>query len=110
MTDTNVSQLSQQANFTDPPTVVLRNGARALLAQPVEAEVAALLSCARPTSCPQTAACCWCARLSARTRDRDRHRFGRRALPARARPGRRSFERIRFSSAILPPYARRAKC
>src|SRR5215217_3710356 len=45
MTDTNVFQLSQPGTFTDPLTEVLRNGARALLAQAVETEVAALLSC-----------------------------------------------------------------
>jgi hypothetical protein len=45
VTDTNVFQLSQPGTFADPLTEVLRNGARALLAQAVEAEVAALLSC-----------------------------------------------------------------
>ena len=40
----NVFQLSQPGTFADPLTEVLRNGARALLAQAVEAEVAALLS------------------------------------------------------------------
>ena len=44
MTDTNVFQLSQPGAFADPLTEVLRNGARALLTQAVEAEVAALLS------------------------------------------------------------------
>ena len=44
MTETNVFQLSQPGTFADPLTDVLRNGARALLAQAVEAEVAALLS------------------------------------------------------------------
>ena len=44
MTDTNVLQLSQPGTFADPLTEVLRNGARALLAQAVEAEVAALLA------------------------------------------------------------------
>ena len=44
MTDTNVFQLSQPGTFADPLTEVLRTGARALLAQAVEAEVAALLS------------------------------------------------------------------
>ena len=43
MTETNVFHLSQPGTFTDPLTEVLRNGARALLAQAVEAEVAALL-------------------------------------------------------------------
>jgi hypothetical protein len=44
VTDTNVFQLSQPGAFADPLTEVLRNGARALLTQAVEAEVAALLS------------------------------------------------------------------
>jgi hypothetical protein len=44
VTDTNVFQLSQPGTFTDPLTEVLRNGARALLAQAVEAEVSSLLS------------------------------------------------------------------
>ena len=44
MTDTNVFQLAQPGNFADPLTEVLRKGARALLAQAVEAEVATLLS------------------------------------------------------------------
>jgi hypothetical protein len=44
VTETNVFQLSQPGTFADPLTEVLRNGARALLAQAVEAEVAALLS------------------------------------------------------------------
>ena len=45
MTDANVFQLSQPGTFTDPLTEILRNGARALLAQAVEAEVSGLLSC-----------------------------------------------------------------
>ena len=44
MTDGNVFQLSQPGTFSDPLTEVLRNGARALLSQAVEAEVAALLN------------------------------------------------------------------
>jgi putative transposase len=44
VTDTNVFQLSQPGSFADPLTEVLRKGARALLAQAVEAEVATLLS------------------------------------------------------------------
>ena len=45
MTDTNVFQLSQPGTFSDPLTEVLRNGARALLTQAIEAEVSSLLSC-----------------------------------------------------------------
>jgi hypothetical protein len=44
VTETNVFQLSQPGTFTDPLTAVLRNGARVLLAQAVEAEAAALLA------------------------------------------------------------------
>jgi putative transposase len=44
VTETNVFQLSQPGTFADPLTEVLRSGARALLAQAVEAEVAALLA------------------------------------------------------------------
>ena len=44
MTEANVFQLSQPGTFTDPLTAVLRNGARALLAQAIEAEAAALLA------------------------------------------------------------------
>ena len=109
MTDTNVLQLSQPGAFSDPLTEVLRNGARALLAQAVEAEVAALLSA-------------HAEELTADGRQRlVRHGY----LPERAmmtgigpvavrcprvrdRLGEGS-QRIHFSSAILPPYARRSK-
>ena len=43
MSDGNVVQLLQPGSFADPVTEVLRNGARALLAQAVEAEVAEFL-------------------------------------------------------------------
>src|ERR1700704_4589263 len=109
MTDTNVFHLSQPGTFADPLTEVLRNGARALLAQAVEAEVAALLS----------------GHADEMTED-GRQRLGRhghlpereimtgigpvavRCPPVRDRVGEGS-KRIRFSSAILPPYARRSK-
>ena len=109
MTDTNVFQLSEPGTFSDPLTEVLRNGARALLAQAVEAEVAAFLGShadkvtdsgrqrlVRHGHLPEreimtgigaVAVCC--------PRVRDRVGEGP--------------ERIRFSSAILPPYARRSK-
>jgi hypothetical protein len=109
VTDTNVFQLSQPGTFSDPLTEVLRNGARALLAQAVEVEVAALLSC-----------------HTDKLTDDGRQRLVRHGhLPdreimtgigpvtvrcprVRDRVGEGS-ERIRFSSAILPPYARRSK-
>jgi putative transposase len=107
--ETNVFQLSQPASFADPLTEVLRNGARALLAQAVEAEVATLLS-----------------RYADESTDDGRQRLVRHGhLPEREimtgigpvavrcprvrdRVG-KSSERIRFSSAILPPYARRSR-
>ena len=109
MTDTNVFQLSQPGNFADPLTEVLRKGARALLAQAVEAEVATLLS-----------------RYADETTDDGRKRLVRHGhLPEREimtgigpvgvccprvrdRVG-EGPQRIRFSSAVLPPYARRSK-
>jgi putative transposase len=109
MTDTNVLQFSQPGTFADPLTEVLRNGARALLAQAVEAEVASLLE-----------------RYADEITDDGRRRLVRHGhLPEREivtgigpvavrcprvrdRVGEGS-ERIRFSSAILPPYARRSK-
>ena len=109
MTKTNVLHLSQPGSFIDPLTEVLRDGARALLAQAVEAEVATLLS-----------------RYADETSNDGRQRLVRHGhLPEREimtgigpiavrcprvrdRVGEGS-ERIRFSSAILPPYARRSK-
>ena len=44
MTETNVFELTQPGTFSDPLTEVLRNGARTLLGQAVEAEVASWLS------------------------------------------------------------------
>jgi putative transposase len=109
VTDSNVFRLSQPGTFSDPLTEVLRNGARALLSQAVEAEVAALLN-----------------RHADQRTDDGRQRLVRHGhLPEREivtgigpvavrcprvrdRVGDGS-ERIRFSSAILPPYARRSK-
>src|ERR1700693_4870175 len=109
VTDTNVFPLSHPGTFSDPLTEVLRNGARALLAQAVEAEVAALLNCHAD-------------KLTADGRQRlVRHGHlpereivtgigpvAVRCPRLRDRVGEGS-ERIRFSSAILPPYARRSK-
>jgi hypothetical protein len=44
VSDANVVKLLQPGSFADPLTEVLRNGARALLAQAVEAEVAEFLA------------------------------------------------------------------
>ena len=109
MTDTNVFQLVQPGTFSDRLTEVLRDGARALLAQAVETEVSGFLA----------------AHANQRTAD-GRQRLVRHGhLPERAimtgigpvevrvprvrdRLG-NAVDRLRFSSAILPPYARRSK-
>jgi putative transposase len=109
VTDTNVFQLSQPEAFCDSLTEVLRNGARALLAQAVETEVASFL-----------------AEHAAKRTDDGRQRLVRHGhLPERTvmtgigpvavrvprvrdRLG-DGDDRIRFTSAILPPYARRSK-
>jgi putative transposase len=109
VTDTNVFQLSQPGTFADPLTEVLRNGARALLVQAVEAEVATLLSShadkltdgghqrlVRHGHLPEREIMTGIGPVAVRCpRVRDR--------------GGEGSERIRFSSAILPPYARRSK-
>jgi putative transposase len=109
VTDTNVFQLVQPGTFADPLTQVLRDGARALLAHAVEAEVAGFL-----------------AEHADKRTDDGRQRLVRHGhLPEREimtgigpvevcvprvrdRLG-RADDRIRFSSAMLPPYARRSK-
>ena len=109
MTETNVFQLSQPGTFGDPLTEVLRNGARALLAQAVEAEVSSLLSChadkltddgrrrlVRHGHLPEREIMTGIGPIAVRCpRVRDR--------------GGEGSERIRFLSTILPPYARRSK-
>ncbi len=107
----NVTKLAQPGEFDDPLTEVLRNGARALLAQAVEAEVADFL-----------------AKHSASKTEDGRARIVRHGhLPVREvmtgigpvavrQPrvrdrgaGADDPERIRFTPAILPPYARRSR-
>jgi putative transposase len=109
VTETNIFQLSQPGAFADPLTEVLRNGARALLTQAVEAEVAAFLSChadkltdagrqrlVRHGHLPEREIVTGIGPVAVRCpRVRDRAGGGS--------------ERIHFSSAILPPYARRSK-
>ena len=105
----NVVKLIQPGTFFDPLSEVLREGARALLAQAVEAEVAAFLG----------------SHADKQTQDgrqrlvRHGHRPERKVVtglgpvPVRAprvrdRTG-AGEGRIWFTSAILPPYARRSK-
>jgi transposase-like protein len=111
VTETNVFQLAQPGAFTDSLTEVLRDGACALLARAVEAEVAEVL-----------------AKYAELKTDGGRQRLVRHGhLPEREvmtgigpvtvrqprvrdrQPGRGDGERIRFTPTILPPYARRSK-
>ena len=109
MTKTNVFPFSQPGTFADPLTEVLRSGARALLTDAVEAEVAALLSghadkltddgrarLVRHGHLPEREIMTGIGAVAVRC-PRVRDRVGE------------GSERIRFSSAILPPYARRSK-
>jgi transposase-like protein len=109
VTDSNVFQLSQPGTLSDPLTEVLRNGARALLAQAVAAEVAGFLEghadkltedgrqrLVRHGHLPEREIMTGIGPVAVRApRIRDRVGTGE--------------ERIAFSSAILPPYARRSK-
>ena len=109
MTDSNVFQLSQPGSFSDRLTEVLRNGARALLAQAVEAEVAALLSChADKLTDDGRARLVRHGHLPEREIMTGIGPVAVRCPRVRDRVGEGS-ERIHFSSAILPPYARRSK-
>jgi len=109
VTDNNVSKLSQPGIFADLLTEVLRNGARGLLVQAVEAEVADFLS----------------QHADKLTEDGHRRVMRHGHLPEREivtgigpvavrQPRVRDREaaedeRIRFNPTILPPYARRSK-
>ena len=109
MTDTNVIKLAQPGTFTDSLTEILRNGARALLTQAVETEVADFLGrhadlkstaghqrIVRHGHLPERQIMTGIGAVAVRQpRVRDRE----------AADG----ERIRFSPTILPPYARRTK-
>jgi putative transposase len=109
VTDHSVFKLTQPGTFCDPLTEVLRTGARALLAQAVEAEVAAFLD----------------SHTEVRTADGRRRMVRHGHLPERKimtgigpvtvraprvrdRAG-QGEDRIRFTSAMLPPYARRSR-
>ena len=109
MTQDNVIKLAQPGTFSDPLTEILRNGARALLAHAVEAEIAGFLGdhadkltadgrarVVRHGHLPEREIVTGIGPVAVRCpRVRDRAADGG--------------ERIRFSSAILPPYARRSK-
>jgi putative transposase len=109
MEENKILTLRQPGEVADPLTEVLRNGARALLAQAVEAEVAEALA----------------AHAHLTTDDGHRRLVRHGHMPERIiqtgigpvtvrQPrvrdrGAANGERIRFSSTLLPPYARRTK-
>jgi len=111
VTDDTVIKLMQPGSFEDPLTEVLRTGARALLMQAAEAEVAAFLGrhidlrtedgrarIVRHGHLPEREILTGLGSLAVRQpRVRDRG-------AAAGDP-----QRIRFSSTLLPPYARRTK-
>ena len=108
--DSNVIHLRQSEEVDDPLTAVLRNGARRLLAQAVEAEAEAFLAEMRGLRLPDG-------------RERVvRHGHGPerlvqtgigpvavRRVKVRDRGAPSTAERIRFTSALLPPWARRTR-
>jgi hypothetical protein len=107
VTDTNVIKLAQPGTFADTLTEILRDGARAVLAQAVETEVADFLRryaglkteaghqrTVRHGHLPEREIMTGIGSVAVRQpRVRDREAIGD--------------ERIRFSPSILPPYARR---
>ena len=109
MTYTNVFKLAQPGTFTDSLTEILRSGARALLTQAVEAEVADFLHrhadlkteaghrrLVRHGHLPEREIMTGIGPVAVRQpRVRDREAS--------------AAERIRFNPTILPPYARRTK-
>ena len=108
--DSNVVRLRQPEEIDDPLTTILRTGARRLLEQAIEAEVDAFLAAMKEIKLPDG-------------RDRVvRHGHGPeraiqtgigpvevRRVKVRDRGGDEGGERIRFTSAILPRWARRSK-
>ena len=109
MSDSNVIKFAQPGAFTDSLTEILRSGARALLTQAVEAEVAEFLArhadlrtetgqqrVVRHGHLPEREIMTGIGPVAIRQpRVRDRE----------AAEG----ERIRYSPSIVPPYARRSK-
>jgi Transposase, Mutator family len=111
VSDANVVKLLQPGSFGDPLTEVLRNGARVLLAQAVEAEVAEFLAkhidlkiacglnrVVRHGHLPEREVMTGIGPVSVR-----QPRLRDRGVAAE------NVERIRFTPAILPPYTRRSR-
>src|ERR671910_1644303 len=109
-TSTNVARLRQPEEFEDPLTDILRSGARRLLAQAVELEAEAFLARMQDLKLPDG-------------RDRlVRHGYGPERMTQtgigpvavsrvkiRDRGAATDEERVRFSSSILPKWARRTR-
>src|SRR5437868_15434216 len=86
MSESNIVKLAQPGVFTDSLTEILRSGARALLIQAVEAEVAEFLAKhadLKNRDGPSARGAPW---SPSGTRYHDRHRAGRRSPAAGARP------------------------
>jgi putative transposase len=109
VTESNIVKFAQPGTFTDSLTEIVRNGARALLAQAVEAEVAEFLvkhsdletaagrrRVVRHGHLPERAIMTGIGPVAVR-QPRVRDRAGTEG------------ERLRFRPSILPPYARRTK-
>jgi transposase-like protein len=109
MPDDTVITLRQPGDFADPLTDILRNGARRLLAQAVEAEVSAFFTAhADMTSEDGRQRLVRHGHLPERTIQTGIGPVEVRQPRVRDRGG-AAVGRIRFSSTILPPYARRTK-
>ena len=110
MSDANVVKLLQPGSFADPLTEVLRNGARALLAQAIEAEVAEFL--AKHVDLKTATGLSRVVRhghLPEREVMTGIGPVGVRQPRVRDRGATDDAGRIRFTPAILPPYARRSR-
>jgi putative transposase len=110
VSDANVVKLLQPGSFADPLTEVLRNGARALLAQAIEAEVTEFL--AQHADLKTAAGLRRVVRhghLPERKVMTGIGTVGVRQPRVRDRGTGDGAGRIRFTPAILPPYARRSR-
>ena len=110
MSDVNVVKLLQPGSFSDPLTEVLRNGARALLAQAIEAEVADFL--AQHVDLKTATGVRRVVRhghLPEREVMTGIGPVGVRQPRVRYRGAADGAARIRFTPAILPRYARRSR-
>jgi hypothetical protein len=86
VSDSNVIKFTQPGAFTDSLTEILRNGARALLTQAVEAEVAEFLAKHADLKTETGQQRVLRHGHPSGTRYHDRHRAGRRSPAAGARP------------------------